>query len=189
MNLYIRLLIVIIRSFFKPRITNILSGCEQKFYVLPNDLDLNGHMNNGRYLTIMDLGRMDLVLRTGLLKKMMESKSIPVLSSAKMRYRLPLMPFQGYKLITRVICWDDKWVYMEQRFVIAKGSKAGATAAIGLVKGSFYDRINKRTVPSSDLLKAIDMTKDSPAFPEYILKWIEAEDDLKKQTADERPET
>ena len=186
MNLYIRLLIVIIRSFYKDRIKDILSGCELKFYVLPNDLDLNGHMNNGRYLTIMDLARMDLVLRTGLLKKMMEAKSIPVLSGAKMRYRIPLMPFQPYKLITRVICWDDKWVYMEQRFVIASGSKEGATAAIGLLKGSFYDRVNKETVPSSDLLKAIDLTDDSPEFPEYILKWLEAEENLKQQTANER---
>ena len=32
------------------------------FLVWPNDLDMNRHMNNGRYLTLMDLGRFDLEL-------------------------------------------------------------------------------------------------------------------------------
>ena len=33
--------------------------------VLPTDLDLNLHLNNGRALTLMDLGRVDLMLRMG----------------------------------------------------------------------------------------------------------------------------
>ena len=35
--------------------------------VLPNDLDTNLHLNNGRYLTLMDLGRVDLMLRMGVM--------------------------------------------------------------------------------------------------------------------------
>ena len=31
--------------------------------VLPNDLDLLWHMNNGRYLSLMDQGRVDLMVR------------------------------------------------------------------------------------------------------------------------------
>lgn len=185
MNLYIRLLILLITNLFKKPINDVLAGCSLNLRVLPNDLDLNVHMNNGRYLTIMDLGRMDLTLRLGLLKKMMQENCIPVLSSAKVRYRIPLMPFQRYSLKTRVICWDQKWVYMEQRFTIRDGKKAGATAAIGLVKGSFYDTKNNETVPSNQLLEAVGVTISSPPFPDYIQKWIEAEDGLKEQTASE----
>ena len=36
------------------------------FLVWPNDLDVNVHMNNGRFLSIMDLGRFDLSFRTDL---------------------------------------------------------------------------------------------------------------------------
>jgi acyl-CoA thioesterase FadM len=36
--------------------------------VLPTDVDANLHMNNGRYLSIMDLGRFDLTVRNGLLR-------------------------------------------------------------------------------------------------------------------------
>lgn len=35
--------------------------------VLPNDLDYNLHVNNGRYLMLMDLGRLDLVVRLGII--------------------------------------------------------------------------------------------------------------------------
>ena len=33
--------------------------------VCPGDLDTSLHMNNGRYWTLMDLGRTDLMLRSG----------------------------------------------------------------------------------------------------------------------------
>lgn len=185
MNLLIRMFLVWITSCFKPRITKISDGSELSFRVLPNDLDTNIHMNNGRYLTIMDLGRLDLVLRTGLLRAMTKRKSIPVLSAVKIRYRIPLSPFQKYKLTTRVVCWDDKWVFMEQRFIIEKGDKKGATAAIALLKGGFYDRINKVTVPTQDLIDIVGIDQTSPPFPVTILSWQVAEDALRARTSDE----
>ena len=33
--------------------------------VLPNDTDILRHVNNGIYLSLMDLGRMDLMIRSG----------------------------------------------------------------------------------------------------------------------------
>ena len=65
MNLYLRLFILLIRALFKPRMAT-LDTSVLHFHVLPNDLDLHRHMNNGRYLSIMDLGRADLMLRTGI---------------------------------------------------------------------------------------------------------------------------
>lgn len=179
MNLYIRLFYMLIASFFKTKITNPLGATSLRFCVLPNDLDLNGHMNNGRYLTIMDIGRMDFVLRVNLAGYVIKNGYIPVLSSAKMRYRLPLLPFQKYELQTRIICWDDKWVFMEHRFIIVGGKKDGAVAAIGLVKGSFFDKKTRATIPTAHILKAIDYTQESPAFPAHITQWQEAEESLR----------
>src|SRR5207253_9062755 len=36
--------------------------------------DTNGHMNNGRYLTLLDLGRLDLLLRIGAARPAMRKK-------------------------------------------------------------------------------------------------------------------
>lgn len=186
MHLYFRVLWVLISSFFKPKISSILETSVLRFKVLPNDLDFNMHMNNGRYLTIMDLGRFDLVLRAGLLQIMLKQKSVPILGSATIRYRLPLMPFQSYELHTRIVSWDDKWAYMEQRFVIADGGKKhGAVAAVALVKGSFYDQRNKRTVPTKDVLDSAGLAVETPEIPEHIVEWQKSEDFLREVTKQE----
>ncbi len=182
MNLYIRLFYMFIASFFKTTIAKPLDEMSLRFCVLPNDLDLNGHMNNGRYLTIMDIGRMDFVLRLKLAGYVIRNGYIPVLSSATMRYRLPLLPFQKYVLTTRILCWDDKWVFMEQRFIIKGGKKNGAVAAIGLVKGSFFSKKTRATIPTGDIMATIGFADQSPPIPVYLQKWQESEDALREET-------
>ena len=183
MNLYLRALFVLLRSFFVDRITNVLDPASVRLRVWPNDLDMNGHMNNGRYLTIMDLGRLDLILRSGLLGLMMKRKYQPVLAAAQMRFRMQLKPMRPFDLETRVLCWDDKWVYMEQRFLFTTGQKKGAVAAIGIVKGGFYDPKSKTTVPTEELLRTLNLPSESPEFPAHIREWIEAEEALRAVTA------
>lgn len=184
MNLYFRFFYAVIAAFFfKAKIADVLGLSRMRFRVLPTDLDLNGHMNNGRYPTIMDIGRMDLVIRTGMLAPVLKRGLIPVLSSVMMRYRLPLMPFQSYELTSRIICWDEKWAFMEHRFIITSGKKTGAVAAIGIAKGSFLDRKASATVPTREIMDMIGQNIDSPPFPASITKWQEGEDALREETA------
>lgn len=182
MNLYIRLVILLLAGLGKARIVDILAPTSLRFRVLPNDLDLNFHMNNGRYLTIMDLGRLDLILRSGLLRAMLKDRSIPVLSAAQIRYRLPLHTWESYILETRVVCWDDKWIYLEQKFILTKGKKAGSTAAIALLKGAFLNRESKETVPTEILLRQIGHNNSSPPFPDHITNWIAADHTTREYT-------
>ena len=55
MNLYLRLLLLLLRIWRLPR-RGVLDESRAAFHVLPNDCDINFHMNNGRYLSFMDLG-------------------------------------------------------------------------------------------------------------------------------------
>ena len=50
---------------------------------------------------------------------------------------------------------------------------------------SFYDKKTKTTVPTGDIINAIGHSEDSPAMPDYILKWQEAEDVLRDAMAHE----
>lgn len=184
MNLYFRLCLLLFLSLLRPRIKNVLSPSSLRMHVWPFDLDVNGHMNNGRYPTLMDLGRLDMIIRAGFLRVAMRQKSVPVLAAIKIRFRISISPFQAFDLQTRVVCWDDKWVYMEQRFVLASGPKTGAVAAIALVKTGFYDRRSKTTMPTQDLLAALGRTDQSPPMPDYIQKWAEAEEALRVLTQD-----
>lgn len=182
MNLYFRVIYLFIASFFRPRISGIFDVSRLIMRVWPNDLDFNWHMNNGRYLTVMDLGRFDLILRNGLMKLMLKQKSVPILAAAKIRYRLPLAPLQKFALETRVIAWDEKWVFIEQRFIIVDGPKKDAIAAIALLKASFYDKRLKASVPTAILLEALNYTGASPEMPPHIVKWQDAEDALRDLT-------
>lgn len=65
MNLIFRLAKVLITAFFRDRLS-LLDESVLEFRVLPTDLDVNLHMNNARYLSVMDLGRLDLLVRAGL---------------------------------------------------------------------------------------------------------------------------
>ena len=99
--------------------------------VLPTDLDINLHMNNGRYLTICDLNRVDLFIRTGLLKAMRKRKWFPVIAEHTMSYKKSLHLFERYNAELELTHWDEKYFYMTHTFsnadrVVATGTSTGA---------------------------------------------------------------
>lgn len=91
-----------------------LDTAHKHMRVLPNDLDVQMHMNNGRYLSIMDLGRLDLIVRLGFWKAARKRGWYPIVGSAKMDYRRPLTVFQKFEMTSRIVGWDERWVFVEQ---------------------------------------------------------------------------
>ena len=67
MKLIPRLAVVAARAMIRSNLS-ALESSNCNFRVLPTDLDVNLHMNNGRFLQIMDLARIDWLLRTGILQ-------------------------------------------------------------------------------------------------------------------------
>ncbi|WP_425416427.1 thioesterase family protein [Oricola indica] len=146
MNLILRLIWVILTAKGRGRM-DVLAEGRVTLRCWPNDLDTNLHMNNGRYLTIMDLGRLDLILRTGLLPVMRSRKWYPVIATARIGFRRSINVFECFDLTTRVIGWDEKWLYIEHR--MERGDKVMAQA---FVKGLFLGPDGK--VPMTELIAA-----------------------------------
>ena len=167
MNLFFRLFWILIESLFRKRL-HPLSESILHMRVLPNDLDVNMHMNNGRFLSIMDLGRVDLLVRTDLAKILLSHRWQPLVGAVNIRYKLSLMPFQRYRIHTKVIGWDEKWFYIEQRF-----ERRNRTIAVGLVKALF--RGKGRNIPPERTLKLLGVNIDPPKMPEKVLKWLSME--------------
>jgi acyl-CoA thioesterase FadM len=136
--------------------------------VWPTDLDVNGHMNNGRYLSLMDLGRIDLIFRAGLGRVMIRHRWKPLVASVSIRYRKALLPFQRYELRTRLLCWDDKWFVIEQRFV-----RGGMVVSTALVKGLLRGRDGN--VPPAEVMHAVGHDGTSPPMPASVAQWLEVE--------------
>lgn len=87
------------------------------YRVLPTDIDILGHLNNGRYLSIADLGRFDMLVRSGLWQEMQRLGWYPVVQSLTISYRKSLLPWTKFDIETRFIGFDERAVYVEQRFV------------------------------------------------------------------------
>jgi len=102
--------------------------------VWPNDIDFNFHLNNSRYLSEMDYGRMHLLSRAGLLKPILKARWTPLVGGVWMTYRRSLGLFARFELATRLVCWDERWFYIEQTFTGRQG-----LAAVGWVKGALAE--------------------------------------------------
>lgn len=116
MNLLLRLALVLIRGRRGLRL-NLFDTASLHMRVWPTDLDVLMHMNNGRYLSLMDLGRIDLLVRCGFWAEAKQRGWFPVLGSATVTYRRPLRAFEQYRLDTRLVTWDERWFYLEHSFI------------------------------------------------------------------------
>jgi len=137
------------------------------FRVWPNDLDVNVHMNNGRFLSVMDLGRFDLTFRTGLGRTMLRNRWKALVGGVTIRYRRSLDPFEAYELHTRILGWDAKWFYLEQRFL----KRGGDLAAEGVVRALFRGR--EGNIPIAEVLSQMGYAGPSMEVPEAIRRWAE----------------
>jgi acyl-CoA thioesterase FadM len=171
MYVFFRLFKVMILGFFKSKIS-ALEESQTELMVWPNDIDYNLHMNNGRYLTLMDIGRMDLSMRTGLIKVMLTHGWIPVVGSAQIRYLREIRAFKKFSIHSRVASWDQKWFYMAQDF------KVGDTVhARAMVKAVFKKK--GKTIPPQQIIAEMGLDlKNPPDDGGFIETYNKAEKEL-----------
>lgn len=130
MSLIFRMIYVWLRSMRMERLPVGVVESRLTLRTLPNDLDLNMHMNNGRFLTICDLNRVDMFIRTGLVRLMFKNGWAPVVTEHAMQYRRPLKLWQRYETTMVLTHWDEKYFYMSHRFesdgkLVAEGTSKG----------------------------------------------------------------
>ena len=135
------------------------------FRVMPTDLDVLGHMNNGVYFSIMDLGRMDLMIRAGVWKKLTERGFYPVVSKETISFRKSLQPWQRFTVETRIAGYDDKAVFIEQRCVVK-----GEIFARGFMCGRFLKKTGG-TVSIAELADVLDVDPTEVTLPEWLARW------------------
>jgi acyl-CoA thioesterase FadM len=173
-NLYLRLLFLLCRLIGLPR-KGPLEESRVAFRVLPTDCDVNLHMNNGRYLSFMDLGRLHLVAQFGLLRVILRKRWGAALGAVEINFIRPLEPFQKFELVTRIVTWDEKYGYMEQRF-----ESGGVLCAHAFAKGLFLEKGAR--VGSSVVAAELGIPHAPPPMPEELRIWSEL-GNVKKQNA------
>lgn len=137
--------------------------------MLPNDLDVFLHVNNGVYLTIADLGRTDLLMRSDTLGEMRRRGWYPIVAAETIRFRRSLRLWQRFTVITRVLGWSERAVYIEQRFETTDGEEVAHL----LVDARFLARGGGR-VAARELLDTMQIVDESPALPPWVARWAAA---------------
>ena len=166
MNLYFRLLLFTLRVRFRSRLS-IWDTSHTSFRVNPMDLDVQRHMNNGRYLTLMDLGRMDLMVRSRFWRRITEQGWYPVVAGQSITYRRSLQLWEKFDLASRVLGHDDRWIYMEQVF-----RRDGVVVADAIVRARFLRRTGG-SVPMDEVMELAGPTPAGHELPEWVTAWNE----------------
>ena len=135
---------------------------------LPTDLDILRHMNNGRYLSLFDLGRWDLLIRTGLFDAMKDRGWYAVVSSETVTFRKSLQLWQRFDIESRFVGHDDRAVFLEHRAVVD-----GEVYARVIVRSRMLRR-SGGTVSNEELFAAVGKPQGLPEVEPWIHDWASA---------------
>lgn len=130
--------------------------------VWPNDVDFNFHLNNARFLSVMDYGRIHLLARGGIVKMVLRERWTPVVGAVWMTYRRSLPLFARFTLSSRMVGWDDRWFYMEQVFTGEEG-----LAAVGWVNGALLGKFG--AMNPQHVMEQLEPGIVSRPLPEEVL--------------------
>jgi len=165
MNLWFRLVYVFIVAQFRARL-GFFDHSVMQMRVWPTDLDVNVHMNNARYLSVMDLGRFDLFLRTGMWRTFWRRRWQPLLGATMIRYKRALRPFESFTMHSRFVGWDERRAYMEHWIEVD-----GVVACQAVMWAGF--RGAGQRVSPVEIARDMGVTGSSPALPDWVQSWRE----------------
>lgn len=138
-----------------------------KMRVWPGEVDLT-RVNQAMYLFYCELGRWDIIQRSGMKPFIAQHKCIPVVASQMIRITRSLKRLQTFELRSHFSYWDEKWFYIDHS-IISEGKLIAAAQVRGLFKGV------DKNFSTYEILKSMGLDPTSPPAPQRILSWIEAE--------------
>lgn len=144
----------------------------------PIDLDMFAEMNNGRVLTLLDLGRYGLSIRAGLTGVLARKGWGVAVAGGSTRYRKRIRLFATFEMRTRCVGWDARFIYMEQTLWLGPDC-----AFQGLLRTCVTDR--NGIVPTARVLDALPHKPAPPPIPDWVQSWIAA--DATRPWPPERP--
>jgi acyl-CoA thioesterase FadM len=168
MNLWLRLLYELLTWRLRTR-ESWQSVGRRTFRVWPTDLDIYKHMNNGVFLTLLDVSRYDLALRSGTWQAWKKKGWYPVVVAENVTFRKSLTLWQSFDIESKVIGWDDQAFYFEQRFVVADEIYTKA-----IVRVRFLKRSRGILSPQEVIDAGGGWEGESPQLPKWVKDWAES---------------
>lgn len=153
----------------QPRLKTLTEMHVSHHICWPHDLDLFLELNNGRALTLYDLGRIAMAQRVGLVKVLRREGWGLTMAGSHVRFRRRIRAFERFEVRSRAVCWDDKFMYIEQ----SMWKRDGECASHVLYRAAVTDKTG--IVKPPRVLAALGQQATSPAMPDWITQWTRAE--------------
>lgn len=137
---------------------------------LPWDLDPWIELNNGRTLTIYDLGRIPFAQRVGLIDTLRRKGWGLTIAGSVVRYRRRVRMWDRVEIRSRCLGWDRRFLYIDQ----SMWRRDGECASHAVFRVAITDAGG--IVATDRIADAMGADRDSPALPDWVTSWIVAED-------------
>lgn len=134
----------------------------------PWDLDPWVELNNGRTLTIYDLGRIPMARRMGLTPVLAANGWGLTVAGSSTRYRRRVRMFDRLTMRTEVAGWDARFIYIAQSLW-----RGGEATSHVLIRSAFTSAAG--IVPPARVLAAMGRADPSPPLPPWVQAWAEAD--------------
>jgi len=132
-------------------------------------LDLWCELNNGRTLSIYDMGRLPMARRSGLLDILKRKGWGLTIAGNSVRYRKRIRVFDKIEMRSRALCADARCMYVEQSMWV-RGTCTGHALYRTAVTNA------NGILPIEKLRAELNPCTPLPPIPEWVAAWITAED-------------
>lgn len=166
---FVRLAAEMYRAKRMPHLPNLTDEHVSEHICWPWDMDAFLELNNGRALTLFDLGRLGMAQRVGLVDTLKRERWGLTMAGSSVRYRQRIRNMERFTVRSRAVCWDDKFTYIEQ----SMWKRDGTCANHVLYRAAVTDRSG--LVRPGRVLIAMGQDVTSPPMPDWIASWCAAE--------------
>ena len=143
--------------------------CETTFRCMPWDIDLWGEMNNGRVLTLYDVGRINLAIRTGLARVLKRENWGLVVAGSSVRYRRRVRMFDKVTMRSQVSLFEERWIYVVQSMWVNGQPTSSVLVRTAVTK-------NGKAIVTDRVLEALNVADWKPEPSDWIESWKSSEE-------------
>ncbi|MCX7558095.1 acyl-CoA thioesterase [Sulfitobacter sp. F26204] len=154
----------------QPRFDTLTDTHVSRHICWPHDLDFFLELNNGRAMSLYDIGRTAMAQRAGLIATLRREKWGLTIAGSSTRFRRRIFGFERFEMRSRANCWDDRFIYLEQ----SMWKRNGECASHVMFRAAVTDK--NGLVDPRKVLLAMGREEASPEMPDWVKAWCLAED-------------
>jgi len=135
------------------------------------ECDLNGHKSDSTYNTDLDINRLHL-LATFFKSVLSPTKSNPTalgtlsipLGGVSVIFKAEIKPYERYSISSRILTWDDKWLYIISHFTRYKKTIPGHSKSpvVASAISKYVFKRKRLTIPPEQVLTALHLLPARP---------------------------